>query len=222
MANHFTKEANPPVLLQRALWGLTLFSAIGVATYALSYLLLGERVFVDVLADSFRARPWGIYPHAFFGLIALVLGPFQFLRSLLRRRPRLHRRLGKVYLIAALLTGISGLYMAVYSFGGAVTHYGFGAMALALLLTTTLAYRSIRAGRVAAHRAWVVRSYALLFSAVTLRIWLPILVGLYAGDFTSAYRWVAWLSWVPNLLAAEAYLRWSRSWLELPAMQRAA
>lgn len=193
--------------LHRITWWLVMISALLIAGYALGYVMAGERMFVAPLADSFRARPWGIYPHAFFGMIALAIGPFQFLRSLLRRRRVLHRTLGKIYVLTGLLTGAFGLYMAFYSFGGWITHLGFGCMAAAMLFTTATAYRKIRAGEIAAHRAWMIRSYALLFSAVTLRIWLPILVGAYEGAFLPAYQWVSWLSWVPNLLWAEWYVR---------------
>jgi hypothetical protein len=48
----------------------------------------------------------------------------------------------------------------------------------------------------------MIRSYALTFAAVTLRIWLPLGQVLHF-DFVEAYRVIAWLCWVPNLLAAE-------------------
>lgn len=185
--------------------------ALVVAGYALGHVVLGDRIYVEVLADSFRARPWGIYPHAFFGMMAIAIGPFQFVRSIRRERRPWHRILGKVYVAAGLCTGITGLYMAMYSHGGWITHLGFGAMALVLLITTTAAYRKIRARDIVAHRAWMIRSYAVLFSAVTLRIWLPIGITLYSGAFTPAYQWVAWVSWVPNLIAAEWYLRRTRN-----------
>jgi hypothetical protein len=59
---------------------------------------------------------------------------------------------------------------------------------------------------IAAHRVWVLRSYALIFAAVTLRLELPLLAVAF-GDFLPAYRTVAWLCWVPNLLWTEWYRR---------------
>ena len=52
----------------------------------------------------------------------------------------------------------------------------------------------------------MIRSAALTFSAVTLRLELPLLVasGL---ELPTAYATMAWLGWVPNLLAAEWILR---------------
>ena len=55
--------------------------------------------------ESFTARPRGIYPHALFGGIALAVGSFQYRRKPLARRRALHRNVGKVYVIAALLCG---------------------------------------------------------------------------------------------------------------------
>lgn len=193
------------------MWWTIALASLSIALYAAAYVMLGERVFVDQLADSFRARPWGIYPHAFFGMLALAVGPFQLSRRLRLRWPQLHRRLGRVYLLGATLTGLTGLYMAAYSHGGWITHLGFGGMALTLLLTTWRAYHSIRAGRVAAHRSWMIYSFAVLFSAVTLRLWMPLFILLYGGQFTPAYQWLAWVSWVPNLLVAAAYLHRTRS-----------
>jgi uncharacterized membrane protein len=196
----------PGIRRPRWLWILLMVLALGMAGYAAAYFVVGEVIFPDELADSFLARPWGIYPHAFFGIFAIAIGPFQFLSTLIRRR-KWHRRLGKVYLVAALGTGLSGFYMAVYSFGGWVTHLGFGGMAASMILTTLVAYKEIRAGNVRNHRAWMIRSYAVMFSAVTFRAWLGLLTASTGGAFLIAYGAASWLSWVLNLVWAEFYLR---------------
>lgn len=200
-------------------WWLIALLAFLMAMYSLGYLVLGEAMYPEALADSFRARPWGIYTHAFFALFALVIGPFQFLRSLLTRRRAVHKTLGKLYVITALLTGISGLYMAVYSFGGDTSRLGFAGMAVATLITVTAAYVKIRAHDIVAHRRWMLRSYAVLFSAVTFRLWLGILAALSGGALILAYSWASWLSWVLNLAWAEWYLhRHGRSQSERQAI----
>ena len=99
--------------------------------------------------------------------------------------------------------------MAGYAYGGAVTKLGFGGLGVALLTTTAMALFEIRRGNVAAHREWIIRSYALMFAAVTLRIELPLLIAN-LGGFDPAYRIVAWLCWVPNLLFAEVWVRATR------------
>lgn len=200
---------------------MTAALSVGVSIYALGYVVLGERIYVDVLAESFRARPWGIAAHALVGAVALSMGPFLLLPSILARRPRLHRTMGTVYVATCLLIGITGLYLAPYAFGGPIAQFGFAGMGVALLVTTILAYRAIRGGRVAEHRRWATMSFAVLFSAVTLRLWLPLLVGVHLGDFAPAYRWSAWLSWTVNLLVAAWVTRRSRA-VPLPVRTRPA
>jgi uncharacterized membrane protein len=190
-------------------WPVALLSLV-VVGYGAAYVVLGPRMYPPDLAASFVARPWGIYTHAFFGALGMLVGPAQFLDRLRARRPGLHRALGKAYVGSATMVGLSGVYMAGYSFGGVATHLGFGLLAAALLVTTWTALGRIRRGDVEGHRAWMLRSFALLFGAATLRIELPLLIMYHAGDFEAAYREVAWLSWVPNLLWAEAYLAWKR------------
>ena len=189
-------------------WAVLAFFAIPIALYAASFLYFRERAFPPPLKESFLARPWGIYPHAIIGAIALVIGPFQFNRRLMLRRRRAHRVMGRIYVLGALLTGVVGTYMAWYAFGGPTTKAGFAALGLLLLVTTTKAFTSIKAGDVKAHRRWMIRSFALLFAAVTLRIELPILIAMFGG-FEPAYRIVAWSCWVPNLLVAEAIVHGS-------------
>lgn len=59
----------------------------------------------------------------------------------------------------------------------------------------------------------MLRSYSLIFGAVTLRIWLPLLMVATRGDFTTTYFIVSWLSWVPNIIFAEWLIR--RGWRAL-------
>jgi uncharacterized membrane protein len=183
--------------------------AIAIAGYALSFLVRGEAAFPTNLRDSFAARPWGIYTHVLFGAIGLGLGPFQFRRGLLVRNRPLHRRIGQVYVVASVMVGVSGMYMAWYSSGGWITHFGFGLLGLATFITALKAYFHIRGREVASHREWMIRNYALLFAAVTLRIELPLLAG-FMNEFDTPYAIVSWLCWVPNLLVAEWYVRRSK------------
>jgi len=202
-------KRTPQILGTAARIVATLF-AVAIALYAVAYLIRREQMFPPPLAASFHARPWGIYPHALFGSIALALGSVQFWRNLPYSHPTLHRTLGKIYVVAVMGTGAAGLYMSFFSYGGAATHAGFGLLALSVLTTTVIAYLQIRRRNVSAHREWMLRSFALIFAAVTLRIELPILIIVFHA-FAPAYSIVSWLCWVPNLVLAEVYVRRSRS-----------
>ena len=191
-------------------WPATLL-AVGVAAYSLRYVFVGEAAYVPELSVSFRARPLTVMAHTLFGPIALVLGLVNLLPAMRqRRRWPAHRWLGRVYLVSAVALASAGLSLAFHAVGGTGARVGFGLLALATLATAVQGYRSIRRRDVRQHREWMLRSYALIFGAVTLRIWLPILIIAHQGEFLPAYRWVAWLSWVPNLLFAERVIR--RGW----------
>ncbi|HEY8571895.1 DUF2306 domain-containing protein [Phenylobacterium sp.] len=189
--------------LSYGLWGLAAFLSVGVAIF--SYRLLAPAPFVspDVLANLF-ARPW-LFAHAGFAATALLVGPFQFLPKLRARRPRLHRWMGRIYVFACLGGGATGLALAIGTTAGPVAAAGFAALALAWLFTTGQAFRLALARRFVEHRRWMVRSFALTFAAVTLRLYLPFgpMMGI---DFMTAYVAIAWLCWVPNLAFAELYL----------------
>ncbi len=193
----------------RVFWWVMAVLALFIALYGLTFFARGARMFQGELAGSFRAHAWAIRTHALVGALGLLIGPLQLRRDLLVRRRPLHRRLGQVYVVLALLTGGTGVFMAAFSYGGWITHLGFGLLGLALIVSSGRAYLAIRARQVVRHREWMIRSYALLFAAVTLRVELPLLAAGF-GAFLPAYQLVAWLCWVPNLLVATVYLRGTR------------
>lgn len=143
------------------------------------------------------------YTHIFLGGVALLAGFTQFFKQLRQRRIGLHRTLGKIYILAVTLSGLAGLGIALFASGGFIASLGFGVLALLWLYTTLRAYKAIRKKKIQSHQHWMIRSYALCFAAVTLRIYLPTLVIVLGMEFLPAYRLIAWLCWVPNLMVAE-------------------
>lgn len=198
--NAMARRPAPP------LWWLMFALALGVAGYALSFAFRGIDAFGVELLASFYRRPWAIWFHMVFGALALVTGALNFRHSLRRRRPAVHRKVGEWYVFACLVTAAAGGWLAVHAYGGLANRLGFGGLAVATLVTTAMAYREARARRFATHRAWMIRSYAMILAAVTLRIQLPILAITLQG-FDPAYAILAWSCWVPNLFVAEWIVR---------------
>ncbi len=197
--------------LSRISWGLMAFFAIGVSLYATTYLnldashgLLAQKEPHIIQRILYRVPFW---LHVAGGITALMIGPFQFLASFRKKRLKLHRSLGKLYVSAIAIAGMCGIPVSLMAEGGWVARIGFLCLALVWLFTTLQAYRKIRQGNVQAHRQWMIRSYAATFAAVTLRIWLGTFMGALGWDFVTAYMTVAWLCWVPNLLVVEWVMR---------------
>jgi uncharacterized membrane protein len=178
--------------------------------------------------ERYQAEPvWrvtALYVHIIGSGLALLVGPFQFLPGFRTRYPRVHRWLGRIYLgIGIGLGGIAALLIAPGIQGGLVGAVGITLLSIIWLWTGFMAYRAIRAGRVQEHREWMIRNFALTFGAVTLRLWLGVLIAALSGSletsfggdfdlmFTEAYRVVMWLAWVPNLILGEVFINRQRS-----------
>lgn len=139
--------------------------------------------------------------HIVFGGTALFIGWRQFGSSFRNKYIRLHRVIGKMYVIAVVISAVSAIYMGFYANGGLIAAAGFIILGMIWLATTVIAFISIKNGLIIRHQQWMTYSYACTFAAVTLRIWYPLLRNL-TGDAEDSYIAVAWLCWIPNLLAA--------------------
>ncbi len=181
------------------------FLSISVGLYPILYFII-DRHFgllsskTQVLLNDLTWN-YAFYGHIILGGLALLIGWIQFSSRIRRKRISLHRNIGRIYVLAALISGLCGLYIAQFATGGISNVIGFSLSAIIWLTTTLLAYHSIKNRKIQLHKEFMIYSYAICFSAVTLRIWLPVLISI-TGEFISAYLIVGWLSWVPNLFVA--------------------
>lgn len=213
----------PGIAVVRAGWTWVVLSSLAITVFAVvPYLTASLADLSDAgvgLADTYDGRPAVVqaafYAHIVAGGLALVVGPFQFWRGLRDRHRSVHRWMGRGYLAAVAIAGAAGLVIAPYSEAGLAGLVGFGTLAVLWLATAWRAYRAIRSRDVANHRAWMMRNFALTYSAVTLRLWLGVLLGLQAlpggfdfdAAFANAYGVVPFLAWLPNLVVAEWLIR---------------
>jgi len=148
------------------------------------------------------------YVHVVSGMLCIAVGPFQFLPFLRKKYVKLHRNLGKVYVMAILLFAApTGLYMAFFANGGFWSAAGFFVLSLLWWASTFLALRYIKQGDVARHRQFMAYSFALTFSAVTLRFWVMLMGNYLAADAHFTIVITAWINWIPNLLVAHLFVK---------------
>ena len=185
----------------RILLGLLIVTSIMIAAHA--FLFQAGLSGGEDFQQRFAEFPLYAAAHVLGSGVALLIGGFQFLPRFRARRIDLHRWLGRVYLIAVLIGGIGGIYMAGYADGGIAGQFGFGLLGVVWLVSGWQAYAAIRRGDVQAHRIWMIRNFALTFAAVTLRIYLGVSQAVFGLSFDAFYPAVAWLCWVPNLIIAE-------------------
>ena len=189
--------------MKKSIFWLLVAACVGVAGYALyAYFVVEPGSTVHpVMRRTFEAHRFAILTHVFASVVALLVGPWQFLPAV-RRHPLVHRRLGYAYFSAVFVGGGSGLYMATIAYGGFVARLGFGLLAVTWLLTAAMALGAVKRKDYAAHERWAIRCFGLTFAAVTLRIYLGTFFA--AGmNFDDFYPAVAWLCWVPNVLFVE-------------------
>jgi uncharacterized membrane protein len=148
------------------------------------------------------------FVHVFSSLWLILAGLTQFSGDFLCRFRPWHRRLGRAYVLILLFAaGPSGLLMGFYANGGLLSQASFVLLALLWLYTTAQAWRRALRRDFKAHRRWMIRSYALTLSALSLRAWKWLLALTLALPPMDLYQIVAWLGWLPNLLLAEWLIR---------------
>ncbi|MBC7488247.1 MAG: DUF2306 domain-containing protein [Cytophagaceae bacterium] len=170
--------------------------------YDVSFLLTKQSV---LHIASWR---YAFYIHISTSLIVLFTGIFQFVNYLLVHYPRLHRVFGKTYLVTVLfLSAPSGLIMSFYANGGLWSKISFVCVSLLWWLFSFIAYQKIKKRKIEQHINFMIRSYALTLSAISLRLYVVFLPHIFHLHSHEMYTLVAWLSWVPNLLIAEWIIR---------------
>ncbi len=160
-------------------------------------------------ADNARfvAAPWPVVLHVIGSAIYCVLGALQFWPGLRRRWPRWHRGSGRVLVGCGLLAALSGLWMtrfyALPPLDGMLLSAMRWLVGLAMTASLLLGLAAARRRDATAHRAWMMRAYALGLGAgtqvVTHLPWL-----LLPDLHTMAWRTLFMgLGWAINLAVAE-------------------
>jgi len=199
--------------MRRALWlAVSLFSVIMIAVATRRILLLGSAG-VDDLDAGFARHLYLTLAHIIPGLAFILLGPLQFMKALRTRHPALHRWTGRVFLAAALVVGVTALIMGPQiAIGGALetaATFVFGSL---FLFALAKAFVAIRRRRVAEHRRWMIRGYAIGLAVATIRPIIGVffatsrLTGLTPHDFFGVGFW---LGFTLTLATAEAWIRYT-------------
>lgn len=158
-----------------------------------------KQQYIDI--DHWRTA---FFIHVYASMWVLFAGFSQFSKNLLRNNTGLHRAFGYIYVVDVLLiTGPAGLVMGFYANGGLPSRIAFVSLAVLWIFFTAMALIKAKQKDFKAHRQYMIRSYALTLSAITLRAWKYAITNSFELPPMDVYRSVAWLGWVPNLLIAE-------------------
>ncbi|MBS0416857.1 MAG: DUF2306 domain-containing protein [Proteobacteria bacterium] len=174
---------------------------------------------LDSYGSYFWPRRFGLLAHVSGGIVAVSAGLVQIWLGLSDRVGPLHRRLGKVYVTGVLIGVVAGFYLAVTIPGHLPYKIGLFMLCVAWLITTAMAWYSIRRRLYEQHREWMLRSFIVTFAFVTFRLassWLRSLIAVPADPIADEIdTLMAWACWAIPLLVAEPLI-------QLRAIRRAA
>ena len=200
-------------------WGLIgLLTAIVVVFFALRLLTDVPNVASGIVPDpdSFENRyarfPWLAYAHIVPGVTYLLIAPFQLWRGFRTRHFRLHRRIGRVAIVAGLLSGVAGVsFGLLMAFGGALQAAASVVFGTWFVFSLISAYRAIRRRDITKHRRWMIRAFAIGLAVGTIRLWIGLFEATGLLSFRDAFGVAFWLAFSMHAAAAEAWLWWRPS-----------
>lgn len=147
------------------------------------------------------------YIHVYSAIFSLLAGFTQFNSKLLKNYPVIHKTIGKLYVFAVLfLAAPSGFFIGLFANGGFYSKVSFITLSLLWFYFTLKGFLMVKSKIINLHKKFMLRSFALAFSAITLRLWKVILVYLFQPSPMDLYQIVSWLGWIPNLLLIELYI----------------
>lgn len=183
--------------------------AIAAIASVAVWLLHAPRFFVFSQASygGFWNRNLWMLLHVVGGTLPLFIGPFLVWSGLQRWKPRLHRALGRTYLLVGAVSVGAGAGLSVMATQEPRGMYAATfALALAWFFAAGMAYRAIRNRRIEQHRQWVTRSYVLTLTFVACRMVMRV-PGLETMG-PQAIVATIWASWIIPLLVTEVCLQW--------------
>jgi len=160
--------------------------------------------------DRFTGFPAALVIHIVGAAILALVGAFQFVPRLRRRHRAWHRRAGRVVAVAGLLVAGSALWLTLFyapqrGTGDLlyVLRLVFGSATAAFLV---LGFVAIRQRDITAHRAWMMRAYALGLGAGT-QIFTEGIGGALFGTGELRGDLAKGAGWLINVAVAEWVIR---------------
>jgi uncharacterized membrane protein len=189
---------------------LVLLSAIPLAAGTLRLIQLAGGPSVMPADHRFAGFPLPLVVHILGATTYALVGILQFVPRFRRRHPAWHRRAGRVLAVAGLLVAISALWMTLcYEAKPGtgdllyVLRLVFGS---AMAASLVLGFAAVRRHDITAHRAWMIRAYAIGLAAGT-QAFTEGIGGAIFGTGVLAADLAKGAGWMINLAVAEWALR---------------
>ena len=200
------------ITTKKTFWFLFWFVIVGLSLYF--YVMTFVEYAYGYIPENFKrgffeSKIWYI-GHIAGASAALLLGPFQFWKSIRTKYVRYHRTAGKIFIIGSLIAAICAFRINLL-YDCKPCRVSLGILSIIWFACTLAAWWAIKNKNVKTHRQFMVRSYTAALAFVFIRIFsffgykniFPFL------DTTSDRRITAeWLCWVIPFLIIEIYMIW--------------
>jgi uncharacterized membrane protein len=186
-----------------------LLASIGVGASAVHYLQ-------EPYNPGFLDFPTIVALHVILGGVYLTLAPFQFVKGIRSRHLTYHRWTGRLLVAIGVVVGVTALFMGlVIPKAGWPERVVIGFFGGLFLIALVKGFLHVRAGRVALHREWMIRAFAVGLAIATARlIFFPALLITTAdptdGLFGTLLVVALAVAFVLNTSAAELWIRATR------------
>ena len=198
----------------------------GIAVMMAYVLYHNERFLIEPenpIWQHFAHFKWWLLPHGIFGALVLLIAPLQFSDRLRKRFTRWHRIGGRVYVVGVLVLAPLGAYIQYYEerlgFPRSFTVLAFVDAAM-LLVTTMVAFLFAYKRKIALHRQWVTRSYAVALVFIAGRFVMGVTGWETLG--VEIVQAIIWSSLALSILLADVANNWMeiRSAVSAPVTSR--
>ena len=142
--------------------------------------------------EQYGAQSALIFTHVVFGITATLLGPFQFVSAIRKRNVKVHRTMGKIYLLSTITAALVSWMVILPRDGGIAYKSGLFFLGFAWISCGVMAYLAIRRQKVEIHREWMVRSYVVTLAFVTFRLLYDILKPYHIEGTGAMMAWGCW------------------------------
>ncbi len=150
------------------------------------------------------------YLHILPGVVYLVAAPLQLWARFRNRHLGFHRKLGRVLVVAGLLSGVFAIaFGLLHPFGGWVEASAATVFGIYFITALSTAYRSIRSGNQTRHRRWMIRAFAVALGVGTIRFWIGLFEALGMLEMDDSFGLAFWIAFLMHAAAAELWL-WRR------------
>ena len=155
-------------------------------------------------------RGW-LLLHITGGMMALLVGPWQFWTGLRQKHLHVHQWTGRLFLLGVAMGVTGATYLAFTTSAGWAFGTALFVLAWAWASSAATALYFILHGQIQIHKEWMVRAYVITFAFVTFRILNDYGPTSHLQPVTDRLVTIGWACWTVPLFVTEIILQFRRA-----------